>query len=90
MSILLFLTQQLNRHKQGQCDYPLTEKGINDAELTGLAFSNVQWTRCFSSDLNRALETASIILRRSNTNPSPLITTTLARERAFGVRCVIF
>lgn len=40
--------------RQGHCDYPLTENGVQDAEKTGNALSHVNWTKIYASDLNRA------------------------------------
>ena len=47
---------------QGQEDIPLNDFGRHLAKETGVGLRNVRFNLCFSSDLKRALETASLIL----------------------------
>ena len=67
---------------QGHCNSDLTENGILQAELVGKALAKREFDVLFSSDLERAAETARII----NTNlllPHHLKPN--LRERSFGV-----
>lgn len=70
---------------QGHCDFPLTSEGMKDAYKTGDALSNVLFTKCFASDLDRARITAETILSKSSTTHD-LSITPLLRELSFGVR----
>lgn len=47
---------------QGHCDYPLTELGVSEAMCTGRALKNVQWYKCYCSDLIRTQKTMNLIL----------------------------
>jgi broad specificity phosphatase PhoE len=68
---------------QGQTDVPLSDVGIEQAEILGKHLSNVKFTRAYSSDLCRARETAELILRHSK-NPITIKTDKRIRERCFG------
>merc|ERR1712241_225550 len=49
---------------------------------------NIQYDQIYSSDLERALETATIIIQNSlnnSTNMDDIKQTKLLRERAFGI-----
>ena len=50
---------------QGRLDEPLNQNGRDLAELTGQAMKGVRFDCCISSSLDRAKETARIILRES-------------------------
>lgn len=50
------------RRLQGQTDIPLNEYGRHLAEITGQALEEVRFDAVFSSPLNRAVETAKIIV----------------------------
>lgn len=58
----------LNRQKrlQGQTDIPLNEYGRHLAEITGQALAEVRFDSVFSSPLNRAVETAKMIVGNRN------------------------
>ena len=47
---------------QGSVDIPLAEEGIRLARLTGEALKDVHFDLCFSSPLQRAKQTAELIL----------------------------
>ena len=49
------------RRFQGQCDAPLTEKGIHDAERARDALKDMVFTKAFCSYSGRAEDTARII-----------------------------
>ncbi len=51
-----------NRRLQGRLDIPLNEFGRQLARETAAGLAEVPFTRCFSSPLSRAVETARIIL----------------------------
>ncbi len=50
---------------QGQLDEPLNQSGRDFAEMTGKAMKGFHFDYCISSPLDRAKETAQIILRES-------------------------
>lgn len=50
---------------QGRLDVPLNKNGRDLAEVTGRALKGIRFDRCVSSPLDRAKETAEIILRES-------------------------
>jgi len=65
----------------GQIDAPLTALGIEQAEAAGAAMDSHQWPRAFTSDLQRAHQTALRILAGRST---PLTITPALRERGCG------
>ncbi|MGN8887103.1 histidine phosphatase family protein [Blautia sp. HCP28S3_G10] len=72
-------------HKvQGVVDIPLAEAGIILAQKTGEALKNVHFDVCFTSPLQRARQTAELILREQKDNV-PVITDDRIREINFGV-----
>ena len=50
---------------QGRLDEPLNQSGRDLAEITGRAMRDIRFDYCISSPLDRAKETAKIILRES-------------------------
>ena len=72
---------------QGHCDYPLTEKGINEGNCVGIALSNMDWDKVYCSDLGRASHTCKLLLTQSKTNVNPIVEENkITRELCFGVR----
>ena len=74
---------------QGQCDYPLTDLGRQQASVVGDALSGVPWTFCYSSDLTRAVDTAMIVMSRSVAGQGQglsLKQQVELREHHFGIR----
>lgn len=72
---------------QGHCDYPLTDKGINEGNCVGIALSNMNWDKVYCSDLGRASHTCKLLLSQSKTNPNIIVEENkLLRECNFGVR----
>jgi probable phosphoglycerate mutase len=72
----------LAKKLQGHLDSPLTENGIQQANLLAEALKNKPFDFCYSSDLRRASNTAKIINKHLNLN---IIVNSNLRERAFGV-----
>lgn len=70
------------RKIQGQVDIPLNEFGIHLARETRDGLAAVHFDRCFSSPLERARQTAEIILERQA--PVPLVNDERIEEMAFG------
>ena len=68
---------------QGRLDEPLNKNGRDLAVLTGQAIKGMHFDHCISSPLNRAMETAEIILRESG-NDIPIITDERLLEMNFG------
>jgi len=65
----------------------LTERGEEEAYGTGLALAEVEWTRCFSSNLGRAKTTCSIITSQSRMDPPPSFSEELLiSEKKLGFR----
>ncbi|XP_026866916.2 fructose-2,6-bisphosphatase TIGAR B [Electrophorus electricus] len=80
---------QYNKDKllQGQgVDTPLSEVGLRQAEAAGHYLRDLHFTNVFVSNLQRATQTAEIILR-SNRHSSnvEMVLDPLLRERGFGV-----
>ena len=66
---------------QGQKDYPLNDKGVNQAKIRAQDLKKVHFSLTFSSDLVRAHKTAQIIALEHDL----IVTTTKAlRERNYG------
>ena len=53
---------------QGSSNWPLNDSGIKLAILTGQKMKDIKFDICYSSPLDRALQTASIILKESKNN----------------------
>ncbi|WP_062049344.1 histidine phosphatase family protein [Bacillus sp. JCM 19034] len=66
---------------QGQENYELTEKGRRQAALVGQYIKEKAITHLYSSDLTRALDTATIISQNINVSP---VKTQLIREIHLG------
>ncbi|XP_024860717.1 fructose-2,6-bisphosphatase TIGAR B isoform X2 [Kryptolebias marmoratus] len=80
---------QYNREKllQGQgVDTPLSEVGVQQGEAVGQYLKDVRFNKVFVSNLQRAMQTAEMILR-NNTHCSgmEMVLEPLLRERGFGV-----
>lgn len=56
----------LSKRFTGQLDEPLTEKGRAQAELTAEFLKDVPFTAFYSSDLQRAMDTALVVALRHN------------------------
>lgn len=69
------------RRLQGQVDIPLNEYGIELAQITSKALSNIKFDRIYSSPLIRAYDTASIIAQNRNLS---IITDPRLLELSFG------
>ncbi len=66
---------------QGHADSPLTEKGINQAEVLGRELQKLRFDAAFSSDSLRAQRTAEIIALQHNIT---VTTNQLLREKHLG------
>ncbi|XP_022605500.1 fructose-2,6-bisphosphatase TIGAR [Seriola lalandi dorsalis] len=80
---------QYNREKllQGQgVDTPLSETGLQQGEAVGQYLKDITFNNVFASNLQRAVQTAEIILR-NNTHCSgmEMVLEPLLRERGFGI-----
>lgn len=67
---------------QGQLDVPLNDKGLWQARRLGQALADEGISRIYSSDLQRALQTAQTVAAACGLD---VLTDTGLRERAFGV-----
>lgn len=74
---------------QGQCDYPLTDRGIDELKATGTKLKDVKFGLCFVSDLTRAKDSAKYLMSNLS-DASSLLTPPIElrhlREQSFGVR----
>lgn len=66
----------------GHTDTPLSPRGRKQAEATAKALASEEFTAIYSSDLPRAIETASPLAKLTGVS---LITTDALRERSVGV-----
>lgn len=70
---------------QGWCDGVLTKEGIEVAVNVGLGLRDVQFKAAYSSDLGRAVKTASIVIRENRASKNlKLIELEGLREVYFG------
>ncbi|XP_057180415.1 fructose-2,6-bisphosphatase TIGAR B [Triplophysa rosa] len=80
---------QYNRDKllQGQgIDTPLSDTGHKQAAAAGLYLKDLHFTNVFASNLQRAIQTAEIILRHNlHSSDMEMVLDPLLRERGFGV-----
>lgn len=74
-----------SRTFQGRSDLPLNEVGIEQANISAdlLTTCPIKWDIIISSPFKRAYETCEIIAKKIGYN-NPIITDSLAIERAFG------
>ncbi|KAJ8261886.1 hypothetical protein GJAV_G00159590 [Gymnothorax javanicus] len=72
---------------QGQgVDLPLSETGLQQAEIVGNYLSDLKFTNAFSSDLQRARQTADVILQKNlHCSHLEVVREPLLKERSFGV-----
>ncbi|XP_030644245.1 fructose-2,6-bisphosphatase TIGAR B [Chanos chanos] len=72
---------------QGQgIDCPLSATGLQQAEAAGQYLRDLHFTKAFVSDLQRAKQTAEIILRNNiHSSSLELVSDPLLRERGFGI-----
>lgn len=75
--------ENVSRIVQGHCPGTLTEKGKKQASMMGCKFRNASFDAVYSSDLDRALQTADIFVE--NRGDIPLIIDQRLREQHFGV-----
>jgi probable phosphoglycerate mutase len=66
----------------GHTDTPLSARGLRQAEATAKALATEKFSAIYSSDLPRAIQTASVLARVANV---PLEPTDALRERSVGV-----
>ena len=89
MQMLLYVVRHgetalnLESRLQGWLDTPLNENGVLVARLTGKALRDVRFDRVISSPLERAAETARLILEE-NDCPVPVETDDRLREIKWG------
>lgn len=66
---------------QGQIDIHLNDEGRSEAAELGKQLTDIPFAACYASDLNRAIETAHIIIHNRN---MPLNIDRRLRERNYG------
>ena len=91
MSINLYIVRHgetyINKYNriQGWTNAPLTEKGIQDGQAAGERLQHIIFDRAYSSDLERAVTTAQMVLEQNNHNDAPLLQPLPElREQFFG------
>lgn len=68
---------------QGSKDIELDETGLDQAEKLAEKLKNIQWSKVYSSDLQRARKTAETVINKSNLN-IPILEVPELREMHFG------
>ncbi|MCL0311981.1 histidine phosphatase family protein [Apilactobacillus sp. TMW 2.2459] len=69
---------------QGLSNAPLTEKGINDGIAAGKRLSQIEFNAAYSSDMQRAIDTAKYILKENSSAIKTPTISTAFREENFG------
>ncbi|MCF0228179.1 MAG: histidine phosphatase family protein [Parasporobacterium sp.] len=69
---------------QGRSDYPLNEKGIKLAEITGMGLKDIKFAAAFSSPLVRARQTAELVLAAGDNKDVQVIIDDRIQEISFG------
>ncbi|CAL8135397.1 unnamed protein product [Orchesella dallaii] len=69
---------------QGHTDSALSDIGIEQAKVLGRAITSTTFTRAYSSDLQRAYNTANLILGELKTSSPDVIKHVGLRERCYG------
>lgn len=69
---------------QGWCDSPLTDEGIEVAELLGVGMKNIHLDSVYTSDLRRTRQTAEAILKKQGQDNLPIVEKFGFREACFG------
>ncbi|KAL1916592.1 uncharacterized protein VTP21DRAFT_5783 [Calcarisporiella thermophila] len=79
-------TANIQQLWSGHTNHPLTSLGLRQAELLAQRFENVKFSEIYSSDLQRARNTAESILNRNRYRSSTphIITDPRIREQNFG------
>ena len=72
----------LEGREMGQLDSPLSELGKNQAKAIAKRLKNIPFSTLYSSDLGRAIETATFISKACN---KKIIENTKLRERNMGI-----
>jgi len=70
---------------QGTSNWPLNDYGIELAEITGTNMKGIKFDACFSSPLERAKQTAEIILKNSGNNNVDINYDTRIQEMCMGI-----
>ncbi|MGE7866013.1 histidine phosphatase family protein [Bacillus paramycoides] len=73
-----------NHRVQGWADSPLVEKGVEVAENLGTGLKDIHFTRVYSSDSGRAIETANLVLKYNEQSKLKLEKRKDLRELNFG------
>lgn len=73
----------LARRYQGSMDIPLNDTGLSQAEAVATAIADESWDALYSSPLQRAMQTAEAIARKSGI--TEILTDPDLQERAYGV-----
>lgn len=68
----------------GVTDVPLTDQGKKDAKTVGNAMKDLQFDTAFTSDLIRAQDTLSIVLKELGQETIPIIKDKALNERHYG------
>ncbi|MDN6317928.1 MAG: histidine phosphatase family protein, partial [Lactococcus lactis] len=71
---------------QGWGNSPLTEKGIEDAIRSGKGLKDLKFDAIYTSDLDRTVETANLIIKENEKTPDDIEITSMPefREIFFG------
>ncbi|MFB5252172.1 histidine phosphatase family protein [Bacillus mycoides] len=74
-----------NHRAQGWADSPLVEKGVEVASNLGTGLKDIHFTKVYSSDSGRAIETANLVLKHSEQSKLKLEKRKNLRELNFGI-----
>ena len=89
MKIYIIRHGETNANKtgllQGISNHPLNESGIELAKITGEKMKDIHFDICYSSPLDRAMETAHLVLENSNNKQCEIITDDRIKEINMGI-----
>jgi len=68
----------------GEVDVDLTPLGREEAQAAGKKLAHIPFSRCFTSVLNRAIETLGIILEEMHRQDLPIVYDKALNERNYG------
>ena len=77
-------TWNLENRFTGETDIPLTELGRDEARAAGVRLRDIPFTHGFTSELQRAIDTMTLILEEAHRQQLPVTRSRALNERNYG------